>query len=202
MRIHLKFGFPLLGKTIRKCNFHEIPANEIEVSQKFENDGPFVLLLHGIIEILLQRHDNDEPRIKHQALILVRLTDEANSLAANLNQLEDRFAVAISSSKHTEEKIAAFTRGTYRVGIVCGMLLEGYDNNKVSVCIILRKVGSKVVFNQFVGRCLRMTTFAGHECDRTKADVLSFELFNQRQMWNQMDQLAEEDPQDDDSEYA
>lgn len=111
-----------------------------------------MLLIHEKIERYLRKHDEDEPRIKHQALILVRLTDKANSLAANLNQLEDNFAVAISSSKNTEQMITAFTKGTYRVGIVCGMLLEGYDNNKVSVCIILRKVGSKVVFNQFVGR--------------------------------------------------
>lgn len=202
MRINLKIDFPLLGKTIRRCSFREIAANEIKVPQKFENDFPFVLRLRKEIEMLLRRHDNDEPRIKHQALILVRLTDEAHSLATNLNELEDKFAVAISSSKHTEENISAFTSGTYRVGIVCAMLREGYDNNKVSVCIILRKVGSKVVFNQFVGRCLRMTTFDGHQYDRTAADVLSFEAFNQRQMWNQMDQLAEEDPQDDDSEYA
>lgn len=147
-------------------------------------------------------HDEREQRIKHQALILVRLTDEAKILAETLNEFEKNFAVAIYSSEAVGENIKAFTNGTFRVGIVCGMLLEGYDNNKVSLCIILRKVGSKILFNQFVGRCLRMATFEGQEKDRTKAKVLSFKAFGQQKMWEQMNEIANEDPRDDDVEDA
>ncbi|CAL8128924.1 unnamed protein product [Orchesella dallaii] len=81
------------------------------------------------------------------------------------------------------------------------LLNEGYDNNSVTVCVILRKVGSRILFEQFIGRAMRMKKFNdGEGPDRSLAMVLSYKEFKQSKLWDERNQLAVEDPEDDEEE--
>lgn len=55
--------------------------------------------------------------------------------------------------------------------VVCGRLLEGFDQKTVSVAVILRNVAasSRVLFTQFVGRAVRKI----HPADPVSTVVLS-----------------------------
>jgi superfamily II DNA or RNA helicase len=178
------------GKTIRKCEYFEfplhIPENGLGETEfnKISND----------IHYVLDMHDAQEPSIKHQAMVLVYLTDEARIAA----QLMKKTTYHTSDKKTDVSKIAFDKNdGTYRILVVCGKLLEGYDNSNISVCVILRKVGSQILFNQFVGRCLRISRM--DHPDSVSALVMSYSPYNQRQMWDQYKSecISEKDPQDD-----
>jgi superfamily II DNA or RNA helicase len=129
-------------------------------------------------------------------MILVQLRDEATSLAHSLNQItgNDLFACAIVGGRNGDENTRRFRDGDYNVAIVCKKLLEGFDNSNVSICVIIRNVRSRVLFNQFVGRCVRMSELLDGRVDTVNAEVISFQRFNQRVMWDSRDLLATEDP--------
>ena len=84
---------------------------------------------------------------------------------------------------------------TTRVLVVCGRLLEGYDNKNISVCGIARNVGrsSKVIFTQFVGRCLRRAA----PNDPITATIISHQYYNQRANFDALDEVTEVDMEDD-----
>ncbi|CAF4353425.1 unnamed protein product, partial [Adineta steineri] len=80
--------------------------------------------------------------------------------------------------------------------VVCGKLLEGYDRKQISVCAIVRKVApkSKVLFTQFVGRCLRKV----RPDDPVDGRILSHVYYQQQQNYNNLNEVAEDDPDDND----
>lgn len=127
----------------------------------------------------------------------------ATGLTQHFN--DPNFAVAILGSECNLNKRRAssektplekFTAGEYRVAITCGVALEGYDNSKVTVCVILRKiVTGRILFTQFVGRCKRMHQMKeGEKLDQSVGTVFSYCEFQQKIMWDGMDRLADSDP--------
>lgn len=62
-----------------------------------------------------------------------------------------------------------------RVIVVCGKLLEGYDEGQISIVVIGRGVRSPVLFNQCIGRASRR-----RPNDQTKALILTHTSFNQK----------------------
>jgi len=190
--------FTLTGITIRPSTFTEIPIN---VPALFSADMNFVARLSELIDNTLNQHDIMEPRVRHQAIILVRLTDDAADLARSLNTYRnEEFAVSITSGTASQANIQLYSQGYFRVGIVCRMLLEGYDNSKISTCLIMRNVhpSSKVLFAQFVGRACRMSRFQDGSRDPVNAAIISFPQFGQRLLWQAMEELNDVDPVDND----
>ncbi|CAL8128964.1 unnamed protein product [Orchesella dallaii] len=181
------------GKTVRRLAFDE--RTNIE---NLAND----------IEELLNDNARREPRItKHQAIVLVPRQDEADRIATELNDAmnSSTFAVSIVSNTKKEDKekrIKDFGDGRYQVAVNCMLLNEGYDNNSVSVCVILRNVGSRILFEQFIGRAMRMKKFGeGEQPDQSVATILSYKEFKQRKLWTERNKLAKKDPVDEEGLY-
>ena len=146
------------------------------------------------IEEVLDRHDGEQPDVKHQAMILTHQITEANEIMTIYNALFPNKAVThagTGTSSHFNEFIA----GKRRAVVVCGKALEGFNQPSVSVCCILRNVAptSRVLFAQFVGRCVRKTSVN----DTVVAEVISHIKHKQKGNYDQLDQLAEDDPEDD-----
>jgi superfamily II DNA or RNA helicase len=180
------------GKTIRECQFRE---HNIELPLENFGETEFKKLNEDINDILLE-HDLLMPEVRHKAMVLVFKIEMAITVARKLNK-----ATYCTSEKSTDRNKEIFDQNndTYRVLVVCGKLLEGYDNSNISLCVILRNVGSLITFTQFVGRCLRISP--GVNTDRVKAVVLSYSGFNQREMWDKYEQIdnqiANNDPIED-----
>ena len=81
-----------------------------------------------------------------------------------------------------------------RTLVIVGKLLEGYDNQRVSVVAIVRNVAkqSKVLFTQFVGRAVRKV----RPDDPVTAMIISHQMFNQRVNFDQFDTVTEEENSD------
>lgn len=113
-----------------------------------EQDKGFLLQLRADISDILVRHHRIESRFDQQAIVLVGNQAIAKSVAEGLG--ED--ATYIISGKVGSTNLKEFTSHQKKIGVVCGMLLEGYDNANVTLAVILRKCQSRVLFEQFVGR--------------------------------------------------
>jgi len=102
--------------------------------------------------------------------------------------------VYYGNNKDNTKKL--FVKGKIRILVVCGKLLEGFDHKYVSVCGIARKISpkSKVLFAQFVGRCMRKIDTN----DTVSAKVISHIIYKQKNNYDAMDFIAEEDPVSDD----
>ncbi len=83
-----------------------------------------------------------------------------------------------------------------RILVVCQRLLEGFDHSSVSVTGILRNIQkeSKVLFTQFIGRCVRKYD----EKDMVTACVIGHRCYKALpKLFQKRDQLASVDPKDD-----
>lgn len=123
-------------------------------------------------------------------MILARTTEEVDEIFAVINQLGDS-AAAYYGGKG-ERDFSKFKKGNKRFLVVCGKCLEGFDQNRISVLGILRKVQSKVLFAQFLGRCVRRID----QDDNITAHVVSHEYYQQKGMFDDLDRLAQVDPTD------
>lgn len=133
----------------------------------------------------LEEQDEKENRFKHQAMVLVSDKTKAKKLAEKFNSEVPNSASAIvggSKDYKIQQAIKNFSNGEFRVAVVCRMLLEGFDNPSVSICAIHRRLSSRPLFEQFIGRCLRRKRFQNaNELDRTRAVVLSYKQFKQEE---------------------
>ena len=159
------------------------------------------------MEYWLSQHDMADPNVRHQGMVLAQTKEGINpaiSFCETYNKLprndsnkpfEVLCAVYVSETKR--EVLEAFERGEIRVLVIIGRLLEGFDHKPVSVVGIVRNVGqrSRVLFAQFVGRAVRKINPA----DPVSAWIVTHQCFNQRPNWDTFEQLAEEDPTDDDN---
>jgi superfamily II DNA or RNA helicase len=174
------------GKTIRKCEFKELP---IELSEKRLGETQIKKIGKDITSFL-DEHDRLESKVTHKAMVLVKASkQEAVYVAKFLGN-----ATYYTSDKKAKSHKKDFEEDKCRILVVCGSLVEGYDNSDVSVCVILRHVRRIVIFTQFVGRCLR-TSRVG---DPVSAVLLSYGIYNQGQMWDQYrrNEIAENDPEE------
>lgn len=181
---------------------------------KFVEAGHALTVENLAVDIsrILNEHARNETRFIPQAMVLVRTMKEAKDLTMKLNRIlkNDKFATAVLAENSSKKKrssdgtrltpLEEFTNGNVRVAFTCGVATVGYDNTKVTLCVILRKiVEGRVLFAQFVGRCKRMQRgLNGRTPDRSVSTVFSYPEFEQKKMWDEMDQLAENDPIDDD----
>ena len=171
------------GETIRNFGFKEylnLPNDRSLQEKKLNQIGKD-------IKAILDEHDLLERNVKHKAIVLVRLTEEAEDGKKYIDK-----ATYCTSKKESDGYLEDFNKNDdkYRIIFVCGRLLEGYDNPNISVCVILRNVTSKLLFSQFIGRCMRKSS----ESDKIKGCILSYTCFNQKPLWEEFDKIAHTDP--------
>ncbi|KAJ3144029.1 hypothetical protein HDU89_000946 [Geranomyces variabilis] len=145
---------------------------------------------------VLQLHDQEHPEVKHQAMVLTHLKEEATKFASFIcDRTRDQHFAQAHHADSPANSLKDFKSGKTRVLAVCGKLIEGFDRKEVSIVVILRNVHptSRVLFAQFVGRAVRRMGNG----DPTKAVVISHCRYAQRENFYNMDALAEVDPDDD-----
>jgi len=152
---------------------------------------------HDVVQALSQiliQHDALDPTQVHQAMVLTHTTPEADSFAAVANSLQVPTLAYYQGSP--DANLTEFQKRNVRVLVVCGRLLEGFDQKTVSVAVILRNVAasSRVLFTQFVGRAVRKI----HPEDPVSTVVLSHAKHKQLanfEAYHPAD-IAEVEPQD------
>ncbi|XP_035715543.1 uncharacterized protein LOC118438857 isoform X1 [Folsomia candida] len=152
----------LEGFTIRKCSFEMK-----QMLHKPFSGLEFFEALRADIEEALARHVGQERRLVKedapQAMILVTTQEEAIDTAEGLGP----DATYVISTREGDENLKLFDEHKKKIVVVCGMLREGYDNARVTLVVFLRNCKSRVLFEQFCGRCIRM--------NRTLANALRSE---------------------------
>ncbi len=78
-------------------------------------------------------------------MVLTTNKSEANRFAKLLNTTAKRDTAAsyTGDTKNSDNILRQFEKGEFRILVVCGKLLEGYDRKQISVCAIVRKVSRK-----------------------------------------------------------
>ena len=149
------------------------------------------------IQFFLDEHDKQDPRHKHQAMVLTQTINDLHSATdfvetyrrvCNPNDWCEKYT---SESKSSDDILRSFLQGDIRVLVVVGKLLEGFDRKNVSVAGIVRNVAreSKVLFTQFVGRAVRKVD----QYDPIKTMVVSHKFYNQRENYDQFDKVTDYD---------
>ena len=123
-------------------------------------------------------------------MIITYTTDEARRIAAEFNRQD----VYVANSH--ANILVQFKNNGRKCLVVCGRLLEGFNQRSVSVVGIHRNIQlqSRVLFTQFVGRAVR--TICPGQRD-VIAEVVAHQDFHQLQNFELLDRLAEVDPQPD-----
>ena len=152
------------------------------------------------IQFFLDEHDKEDPRHKHQAMVL---TQTVNDLHSATNFVETyrrvcnpngRCEMYTSESNSSDDILRRFLNSDIRVLVVVGKLLEGFDRKNVSVAGIVRNVAreSKVLFAQFVGRAVRKLD----QDDPVTTMIVSHKFYNQRENYDQFDKVTDYDNKD------
>ncbi|GAM28623.1 hypothetical protein SAMD00019534_117990 [Acytostelium subglobosum LB1] len=176
------------------------PLEFREVGNKKDNDDEVtrITLVVNKISSILMEHDKIDTSFKHQAMILCGLVSEVDTVVSEINKMFQPEIAAVAFHGQTSNDGFDYFRhkkgSTYLV--VCGKAREGFDHNEVSVVGILRSVSSSVLFSQFVGRSVRRR----RSNDTVTAIVVSHAYHNQRKNFEQMDELVESDPIDDEDD--
>ncbi|KAJ3189332.1 hypothetical protein HDU85_002961 [Gaertneriomyces sp. JEL0708] len=153
-----------------------------------------------LISVGAAEHTEEEQGDGASSMILVYTIDQADGVVDIINTRYPNVAHTVPKAvayhgKSGTEGFKAFREGGRKFLVLCGKATEGFDRPEVSVVGILRNVAasSRVLFNQFVGRCVRRK---GAD-DVITAWVVSHVRHAQEPNFRNMDGLAEVDPEDD-----
>eukprot|EP01080_Neovahlkampfia_damariscottae_P005749 gene5749-9570_t len=137
-----------------------------------ENKEIYIQTFQKIMEVLNRRKN-------HQAMILMRTTEETEECAWSINTNYMKILALPYYSDSKEENLTKFKNNEIKILVVCGKLLEGFDRKEVSIICILRNIQkeSRVLFSQFVGREVRKLS----KKDDTTTKVLSHIKFQQKE---------------------
>ena len=151
------------------------------------------------VKEMLDIHDNLNPRVKHQAMVLCQ--------SVNASYNTEKFLQTFNAGEESEDRMAKqyvggtdpsiqddFKKGKFRVLAVVRRSLEGFDNKNISVAGIFRNVSktSRVLFQQFVGRSVRTSEMPDGAQDPVKAVVVSHPKFDQKTNYRKLDSLAQD----------
>mgnify|MGYP003644308653 FL=1 len=167
----------------------------LEVGNSFDSDQLRYEKVICCILDTLKRHDQEDTKVRHQAMILCQSKEEAYSVSRQCVEIGGESCCSPFIQGSSRQTLEEYRDGRIRVLAIVGRLLEGFDQKSVSVAAILRNVApaTRVLFSQFVGRAVRKC----HKHDPVVATVISHVLHAQRQNFRRLDLLAEEDPADD-----
>jgi superfamily II DNA or RNA helicase len=92
--------------------------------------------------------------------------------------------------------VEQYKEGKFRAICVVGRLGEGFDHKNVSVVGIARNLGSRLLFDQFVGRCCRKA----NPTDPVTGCIISHPKYGQQSLWDTHGFLPKTDQDDDENE--
>jgi superfamily II DNA or RNA helicase len=136
---------------------------------------------------------------RFQAMVICEDRDSASSFKDQCNAVFDSdSACQTYISGSSSDIVEKFKRGEYRILAIVKILIEGFDNPKVSVVGIIRNIQSqsKILFTQFVGRAVRRSNVLLDD-SHVEAAVVSHVRYNQRGNFDQLNSLAVVDPVDE-----
>uniref|UniRef100_A0A914Q7R7 Helicase ATP-binding domain-containing protein n=1 Tax=Panagrolaimus davidi TaxID=227884 RepID=A0A914Q7R7_9BILA len=183
-------------RIIRKIEF--TPLNFEYINDV--NDGELRDLAFEIKEVL-SKQDNVVTNVCHKAMILVKkdkvYTQEMAQRLTDMPNLDLKATYCISNVQSIRNyELFDKNDNRTRIMVVCQKLTEGYDNHNVSVCAVLRNIGSDILFSQFVGRCIRVS----HDRNNPHLNDVTAKVYGPKGMWDKFDKIAESDPEDDDGD--
>ncbi len=140
-------------------------------------------------------------------MVLTRTSAEVEWIVKELDACNYKdYAIGISETNVIRDALKDFTNGKHRVAVTCRVGLGGYHNTSVTLCVVMRRiVTGKIMFSQFVGRCMRikrgLEKINGEDVvDRTVGMVISYEGYEQegkRIDYEEIDRvIANDDPND------
>ncbi len=166
-----------------------------EVGQLNDNDECAMRLVADKIKKTLREHDQQDPSIKHQAMVLTQQTENFNAARDFERIYGDDCRLFIKGSGN--RILRDFNAHQFSTLIIIKRLLEGYDNHNVSVVAIVRNVAptSQILFTQFVGRAVRIAHVnrPGGQADPVTAVIISHIRHNQQRNYDNFDKIAEDD---------
>ncbi len=116
----------------------------------------------------LALHNQANQNVQHRALVITYKNVEADRACASFNAIANGCASTYhggtENAASVMQRFQAPGEPTLRILVVCGKLLEGFDCKPVSVVGILRNISisSKVLMNQFVGKCFFVSFTPAH----------------------------------------
>ena len=156
----------------------------------------FLKAIAAWIEDYLNKHDQADPTVRHQGMVLTQTKQGINPAETFCDIYNDLFpdSCAVYVSETRRDILEAFKDGQIRTLVIIGRLLEGFDHKPVSVLGIVRNIAptSRVLFSQFVGRAVRKNS----PNDPVSAQIITHKYFKQYQNYITFEKLAEEDPTD------
>uniref|UniRef100_A0AC35GLX4 Helicase ATP-binding domain-containing protein n=1 Tax=Panagrolaimus sp. PS1159 TaxID=55785 RepID=A0AC35GLX4_9BILA len=183
-------------RIIRKIEFTPLTFEDINNV----NDGELHELAFKIKEVLIQQ-DNVVTNVCHKAMILVKkdkiYTEQMAQRLTNMPTLDLKATYCISNVQSIRNyELFDKNDSRTRIMVVCQKLTEGYDNHNVSVCAVLRNIGSDILFSQFIGRCIRVS----HDRNNPHLNDVKAKVYGPKGMWDRFDKIAVADPEDDDGD--
>ena len=151
------------------------------------------------MEQVLDHHDEEDIRVKHQGMVIAQTKEDIN-LAKKFCGLYNKSYPGhceVYDSDSSSSILTRFLVGKIRTLVIIGKLLEGFDHKPVSVLGIVRNIApkSRVLFAQFVGRGVRKTSVD----DPISAQIITHACFNQRVNYDSFDHVTEVYPEDETS---
>jgi DNA repair protein RadD len=158
---------------------------QIAETQYNTDEAAYPAVIDNLIK-KIREHDKLGGDYAHQAMIIVKLVDEANSVVDLYNGNERKIGRAVALHGKVERTgFDQFKAGLndIRVLVVCGSALEGFDRKEISVLGICRNISSIRLFTQVIGRVIRR-----HERDPDdfRGCVISHRFFKQEANFNQV----------------
>ena len=143
------------------------------------------------MEYHLNGHDNVEPAVAHQAIVLIETPNAAKKLNNFYNKLyPGKCAVYINNTQR--DVFEKFLRGEIRTMVTKGESLDDISHNSVSVLGIASTIShsSRQRFGHSIVKILQKSG----PSDPVVARVISHEHFHQVRTLNNLVKLAEVDP--------
>lgn len=184
-------------------DYAELMCEEFNMTTQYKSEISRILAVVNTLKRTIDGHDAQHA-VHHQAMILCRLKDDCDLVVRTINKYYkvDVDHPPLAVAYHGDAGETGFRQfrqgGMYapRFLVICGKATEGFDRREVSAVGILRNVAaaSSVLFSQFVGRCVRKMG----NTDPCVATVVSNEFHRQQHNFNNLDTLAEVDPEEED----
>jgi superfamily II DNA or RNA helicase len=148
------------------------------------------LITQGVLDAVRLRlidKNRDSPLpggLAHQAIVIARHSRQADAAGAYLTSINVTNLVYHTQTDKTSSSmkglLTRFKQGHFRVLVVVGQLLEGFDHPPISLAAVLTNIGRNgPKFNQFVGRAVRIVRKPAREAEGIKADLLYHEKLTQ-----------------------
>ena len=153
--------------------------------------------------------------VQHASIVIAKDTADAKYVKnmctrdPKLNFAADKVGLILSAAlknpKEREEEIKKIKSGQYKIVIIVGMLLEGFDYPQFSIAGIVTRIRSPVKFTQFVSKVRQVVRDNSEvENENIVGDVVTHKYFEQRKLYDAYKEprIPEKENEDIDEDVA